>query len=164
MKKLHSIFVYLMIFGLLSCQSQTTESESIENDQQLYSRILGEWQNLSLVVKIQSRGNNPDSSAVFEVPEGKWEEVLQIRPIVTVYSNDSTFTSTYSNLKDSVVNISNGTWSVKGDSLYLLQSGQTTSYYTRFDGNKAEFTGYTDWDQDGNADDLYVGVQKKTQP
>jgi hypothetical protein len=164
MKKLHSIFVYLVIFGLLSCQSQTSESESSENDQQLFPRIMGEWQNLSLVVKIQSRDNNPDSSAVFEVPEGQWEEVLQIRPIVTVFLEDSTYSSTYSNLKDSVVNTSTGTWKVKGDSLYLINKEQNTSYYVRFDGNKAEFTGYIDWDQDGNADDLYVGVQKKTRP
>jgi hypothetical protein len=144
---------------VLCCQrGNKTESESQNN---LSKQILGTWKNVSLTVEIQSRAGIQDSSDVFEVKEGQWEEILQIRPIHTTYLDDSSFSSVYRDLNDSIVNSSQGKWYTQGDSLFLQIDQTTFSYHTLITGDTGIFRGYLDWDSDNASDDLYYGVQLK---
>ena len=125
-----------------------------ENNKDL---ILGQWYNESLSVKLGVETG--DSS--FVVPAGEWESILKIKPILTTYSEDGTYRSQYKSLEGKVIRESSGSWEMKGDTLYLIEGGVTTSYHFKWMDGKAKFTGYLDWDQDGAADDLYEGVQIK---
>lgn len=118
--------------------------------------MLGEWRNLAMKVEI-----NNEADSVLDVPEGKWEDVLKIKPIRTTFKEDGTYTSEYRDLDDVVIMTRTGTWSVKGDTLTMGEEGSTYSYVTKVSGNTAEFKGYIDWDEDGDADDLYWGKQQK---
>lgn len=120
--------------------------------------IMGEWSNESMKVFIDH--GNPDEQ-VFEVPKGKWEEILLIQPILTSYTSDGEYSSVYKDLEGKVVNTSKGYWGVKGDSLYLTENENRTAYHFNWMQGRAEFKGYLDWDSDGVADDLYTGVQIK---
>ena len=120
---------------------------------------MGQWYNESLTVKLNAKSGYGDSS--FVVPPGKWEEILEIKPILTTYLKNGTYHSQYENLKGQAIRESKGTWEVKGDTLYLTEEGITASYHFEWLDGKAKFTGYLDWDQDGVADDLYEGIQVK---
>ena len=161
---------FLLLSILFSCSPRTSESNDSSDKNQddtsdakienLKQALTGEWRNVSMKVNITSL-NNTSRDSVTDVPEGQWETIMDIKPIRTVFREDGTFRSEYRNLADSIVFVSDGTWSVTGDSLSMTESGNTSSYFTRISNGKAEFTGYIDWDQDGKADDLYFGIQEK---
>lgn len=121
--------------------------------------ILGQWYNESLKVELGALDGRADS--VFNVPKGEWEAILGIKPILTTYKDDGTYSSEYIGLDDVPLQTSEGQWEVKGDSLYLTEQGQTTAYFFDWLEGKASFSGYLDWDNDGLEDDLYFGVQVK---
>ena len=160
----------VLISVLFSCSTKSSESKESSNEnpdsvsdaknESLKEALIGEWRNLSMTINIKSM-NNSQQDSVSEVPEGQWEAILNIKPIRTVFSEDGTFRSEYRNLSDSVVFVSEGRWTLKGDTLSMTESGNTDSYFTRIADGKAEFTGYIDWDEDGESDDLYFGIQKK---
>lgn len=147
----------------LACESgKKTEGEELveeksETKYTLKEDMIGEWRNVAMKVTI--KGEEADS--VVDVPAGKWEEVLQIQPIRTVFSEEGTYNSEYRGLDDSIIMTSTGTWSVKGDTLIMTEQGKTNYYITTVKDGMAEFNGYVDWDEDGLADDHYWGKQKK---
>ncbi|MEO1050135.1 MAG: hypothetical protein AAFX87_05905 [Bacteroidota bacterium] len=140
-------------------ETQTAEDTATETPD-LKTQLLGEWRNVSLYVTMDTK-HQDSASAVTDVPAGQWETVLGIKPIRTTYKEDGTYTSEYRDLQDSVINVTSGSWSIEGDSLVLEAEGQSTKYKTEINGDQATFTGFLDWDQDGEEDDLYSGVQKK---
>ncbi|TRX59502.1 hypothetical protein FNH22_10105 [Fulvivirga sp. M361] len=153
MKKV--IYAFMIVF--LGCTAkETTESDMGEGKtiKSVPIDITGTWANLSLKVDI---GSDPDS--VVDVPAGEWENVLQIKPIVTTFRKDSTFVSEYRNLGDSLFMTSSGVWWMQGDSLFMEEQGVMNSYFVELSTDTATFTAYLDWDQDGDADDLYSGMQ-----
>ncbi|UII30862.1 hypothetical protein LVD17_21445 [Fulvivirga ulvae] len=132
----------------------TVASESVNT---LEKDMVGEWRNVAMKVTI--KGEQADS--VVDVPAGKWEEMLKIQPIRTVFNEDGTFSSEYRDLDDAVIMTSAGTWAVNGDTLKMTQEGTTTYYFTKVKDGIAEFEGNLDWDEDGDADDHYWGKQRK---
>jgi hypothetical protein len=99
--------------------------------------------------------------SIFKVPEGQWENILKIKPILTTYYPEGRYESKYYNLMDSLLFTSEGNWELKGDSLYLKEAGIITTYHVFLDLPKATFTGQLDWDQDGDSAEVYQGVQIK---
>ena len=164
MMHLKSIFLPLIIILAIlyqACQTSTEQKKETEETPGLEQSITGVWENVSLTVDIESKAGIPDSTDRFEVPAGHWEDILQIKPIRTTYLGDSTFTSVYRDLNDSVVHTTSGEWFVKKDTLYLVSEGVTSGYHTVVKSDTGTFTGYLDWDQDSIPDDLYTGVQRK---
>ena len=147
MKYLFSIFLFLMI----GCTSSGEGEKSTEKLEDTSSKILGEWRNLSMIVRM------PDSTV--NVPEGQWESVLGIKPIRTTFNENGSFISEYRTLEDSVFMTSNGTWQIEGDTLAMIERDNENKYYLSIDGDTAIFRGYLDWDQDGLPDDHYAGKQ-----
>ena len=122
--------------------------------------LVGEWENTSLEVKMNTFQNR-DTTSYLSAPEGKWEEVLKIQPIRTVYEADSTYTSLYKDLEGNPLGENKGTWFVRNDSLILTANDVEYTYAVEFAESKARFVSLQDWDQDGQADDLYDGWQKR---
>lgn len=149
--KYNSVRLLSLIMIISACQTTQTKDQS----QALSQGIIGEWKNVSMKVTF------PNDS-VFDVPGGQWEDILQIRPIVTTYADDKSYTSRYYSLSDSLVFTSQGNWHVSKDSLYLISDSDTTAYKFTKEGVKGFFTGYVDWDGNGQKDDLYFGVQTKS--
>ena len=118
--------------------------------------LIGTWENTSLTVDIKLPDGR-DSSMV--VPQGSWEEVLGIRPIVSTFNADGTFKSEYFSLEGQPIGTESGSWLVHNDSLFLTYAGSDNAYKVAFEGNKVRFTGLIDWGQGGKADDLYDGWQ-----
>ncbi len=150
-----------IIFLFQACdESKKTEvssEEEINGKVELNEEIVGTWTNLAMNVTMK----NEEADSIIDVPEGSWEEVLGIKPIVTEIKEDGTFISTYYTLEDEVMMTSAGSWKVSGDTLTMTQDGISTAYHTSIEDDVATFTGYLDWDQDAEADDLYTGTQRK---
>lgn len=102
-----------------------------------------------------------DLDSVYEVPEGQWEDILKIKPIVTTYDSDSSFSSIYYGLDGKELFTSSGSWFVQKDSLYLESNGQTTSYQLSIEDKVGRFVGILDWNEDGIRRELYEGRQQK---
>ena len=143
-----SILIGMLAIVVASCSSYDYEE-----------KLLGEWYNESLRVDIDALDGQTDS--VFFVPAGSWEEILQIKPILTTYKSDGTYESVYTRLDGSLLQRASGQWSMRGDSLYLTSQGLTTGYHFEWQEGKGLFEGYLDWDTDGHPDDFYSGVQIK---
>lgn len=126
--------------------------------QDLTEKLIGTWENTSLTIDIKLPDGR-DSSMV--VPEGSWEEVLGIKPIVSTFDADGTFKSEYFSLEGQPMGTESGTWKIRKDSLFLTYAGSDNAYKVTFEGNKVRFTGLIDWGQGGKPDDLYDGWQMR---
>jgi len=154
MNKIIPLLLFLIV--LSSCESNkigdVKESEEVLG---ISEQLIGKWHNLAIKVVIQAE--HGDSIAL--VPYEKWEEILKIKPIVTSFNDDSTFVSEYISLDGEVMMTATGTWFVKGDSLVMTERGRDNVYFTTLKYDTISFTGFIDWDEDGEADDLYTGTQ-----
>ena len=139
--------LFLTCFLFASCQSENFSE-----------KLIGTWENTSLRIDIKL----PDGrDSLMVVPEGDWEKVLGIKPIVSTFSADGTFKSEYFSLEGQPIGTESGDWEVRKDSLYLIYAGSDNAYKMSFDGDRVRFIGMIDWGQGGKADDLYDGWQKR---
>ncbi len=148
MKDLIKFSIIALLFS--ACTSKASpEYQYSEQD------ILGTWSSLSLTVTYL------DIDSVYVVAEGNWEDMLNIKPIKTTYTADSTYTSEYYDLDGALVFTSSGTWHFKNDSLFLESEGIITPYEFSLEENVGRFVGILDWNQDGEARERYDGKQEK---
>lgn len=145
----YSLFLSL----LLACSTDKNEKvdETSEIEISKKSKLIGTWRNLSIIVRM------PDST--LNVAEGKWEQVLGIKPIITSFNEDSSYVSEYRTIEDSVFMTRAGAWSVKGDSLVMSDGQSANKYHFEVFEDTVIFTGFLDWDQDGMNNDHYAGKQ-----
>ncbi len=129
----------------------------------LDKRFFGEWRNESLRVECATyRGS--DSTYVLNVPAGKWEAIMKMKPIRTTYKPDGSYISEYRSLGDSVLIQRQGGWFANGHELTMRETKPDTREYQfkyRFKGDLATFSSMLDFDSDGKNDDKYNGVQRK---
>lgn len=161
---------------MLACSNSTEkvsdekESEVIEspedNSENLEEQLVGTWSNLELrVVANKTSEDSKDWEVIAECHQGNWEEQMQIKPIITDFTKQGRWSSEHRDLENHVFYVPKGDWWVEGDSLYMKETEpDTVNFYTyllEFEDGNAKFTSLLDWDQDGESDDLYVGVQKR---
>ncbi|MCG8385118.1 MAG: hypothetical protein MJA30_06225 [Cytophagales bacterium] len=147
----------IVLVGFTTACNPQKAGESAINSQEEEVKtpsLHGGWTNISMTVEIKTE---PDT--VIEVPVGKWEEILGIKPILTTFKTDSSFISEYRNLGDSLFMTSTGVWWVANDTVYMEEQGVLNAYHFKIHHDTVTFTGYIDWDQDGEPDDLYYGSQ-----
>jgi len=152
---MNKLLIVLITLCLGSCQSSEHNVDA--------SDLMGEWNNLSIKIDINSK-NNSDSDEVFQVNRPEWEERLKIKPIRTFFRPDSTWNSAHYNLKDSLVYNPSGRWWIENRKLIMLQnfpSPDTTNYSLAIKEDTASFDAMLDWDMDGKKDDHYYGRQIK---
>ena len=153
-----SLGIPVVLFLACSQMNPKLDTQKPSNPQKVHdlsSDIIGSWLNLSMTVTYL------DTDSIFKVPEGEWENILKIKPILTEYKVDSTFESKYFDLNDSLLFTSSGHWHFTNDSLYLTNNGNTTAYKFSMDGDVGHFMGILDWNEDGLKRELYAGKQKK---
>lgn len=145
--------------------STAAEVDVAENDylSQLEMDLAGTWQNISMLVKVNSF-NRSDTSFIVDINEENWDQKMTIKPIVTTIQSDGTYTSEFRNSFDSLMYMPKGTWLLDGDTLIMEDQQATYKYQIFIDGSRAEFRSNMDWDGDGDMDDEYFGVQQKIGP
>jgi hypothetical protein len=152
--QLKQFLTVVVTFGLIilyaACQQQN----------QLTEQLIGSWTNVDLKVSLNHHQEG-DSAYQFEVPMGQWEAILNIKPILTDFRDDGSYRSEYRTLEDSLIREVEGNWKFDRDSLILIEAGTATLYHVEVVDSLVIFTGWLDWDQDGEADDLYTGRQHK---
>ena len=158
MKVLNSTTTCFIVWvGLtIACNPQKTNESAIDvrREEVKAPSLDGAWTNISMTVQVKAK-----TDTIVKVPVGKWEEILGIKPILTTFKTDSSFISEYRNLGDSLFMTSTGVWWVANDSVYMEEQGILNAYHFRIHHDTVTFTGYIDWDQDGEPDDLYKGSQ-----
>jgi hypothetical protein len=171
--KTPGILFFLIFILFHSCVSGQKENSTIENDEnimeiddeidyisQLEQSIVGEWANISMKVLVKTY-NNSDTSFIVDITEETWEMKMNIKPIVTIIREDGTYISEFRNSFDSLIYRPEGTWLIDGDTLIMEDHQAVYKYQIFIDGDMAEFKNMIDWDNDGNVDDEYSGVQRK---
>lgn len=148
MKQLQFILIGLI---LISC------SPKKENSLQ-ESELIGKWTNLSLLVTMK-RLEKEDS--ILHASEGEWEDVLEIKPIISEFKEDGTFKAQYSNLNEEIIKEDQGTWFIRNDSLIIEIDGKHTAYHFTIKNDRVFYKAILDWDGEGQNNDFYDGVQIK---
>src|SRR5688572_12368993 len=130
MKQILFIATIALIVSCNNSEEQDRETKTVDA-----TKLIGEWNNLSMRVEINSK-NNMDSSEVLTVERHEWESRLKIKPIRTFFRVDSTWNSAHYNLEDSLVYNPSGKWWLSGDSLVMAQSfpsPDTTLYLVKLE-------------------------------
>jgi len=144
----------LFITCLAACAPKETKN-TLSDD------LVGQWRNTYLHVTMPTAGNS-DSTRTTSCDSTSWEAMLHIKPIRTYFNSDGTYRSEYYTLTDSLFRKTTGTWRVSNDTLVMNESdGAVYKLRTVVKNNVAEFDGLIDFDQDGQADDHYVGRQRR---
>jgi len=142
----------LLLLAVAICMTST--AQTIKGP--LARALAGEWKNLYVKITIKDKVMEADSS--------NWEERLHIRPIHTYFNKDGSYRSEYRNLKDSLVRVTSGNWTIEGDTLMMNETAPEVSHMKfelRIEKDIATFRGLIDFDGDGKVDDLYYGRQRK---
>ncbi|MEP2024127.1 MAG: hypothetical protein ABJH98_19835 [Reichenbachiella sp.] len=148
MKNLTLLF---LVFILLSCA--TKKDEPLREEE-----LIGKWTNLSLLVTMK-RLEKEDS--ILHAREGEWEKVLKIKPIISEFKEDGTFTAQYSNLNEEIIKEDEGKWFIRNDSLVIEVEGNETTYHFTVNNDRVMYKAKLDWDGEGHKNDFYDGVQVK---
>lgn len=129
----------------------------------LRDALVGEWVNQTLDVELRTYLGK-DTTSYIHVNQQNWLETMKMAPIRTRLKRDGTFSSEYRTVSDSLFYFAEGNWDVEKDSLFMVfkPKMRKVAYHVQMDGETATFTSLLDWDQDGAADDLYQGIQRKT--
>lgn len=164
MKKQAYFFAIIAITALLPSCKPTPAKEALKAPTTLSEALVGQWRNLTIEVE-QLTVHDSDSTSLFRVDSSNWEAKLGIRPIRTYFNADGSFRSEHYNLADSLVLNPTGTWKfVNDDLLEMITTApfqDTTFCRTLLMGDTVRFDCMVDWDQDGQKDDRYIGVQKR---
>ncbi len=162
------LFFYSCVFGqkensqLVTQVNEVTEDEFTDYISGLEQNIIGEWRNISMRVKVNTY-NHSDTSFIVDINEDNWDLKMTVKPIMTTIYDDGTYVSEFRNSFDSLIYQPKGTWLIDGDTLIMQDHQAEYKYQIFIDGDRAEFRSLLDWDGDGEADDEYFGVQRKTQ-
>jgi hypothetical protein len=146
--------------------SGNTEAE-IEDEftsflSEMEQNFIGEWRTESMRIWVRTY-NKTDTSFIVDINDDNWDLKMTIEPITTTVFEDGTYISEFRNSFDSIIYKPEGTWMIDGDSLFMEDHQAQYKYQIFIDGDRAEFKSVVDWDGDGDIDDEYFGVQRKTQ-
>ena len=166
------LFVTLLYASCVSGQKEPKDIDTnfeVENQEEftdflseMERNFVGEWVNVSMRVWVKTY-NKSDTSFIVDINEENWDLKMTIEPITTTVFEDGTYISEFRNSFDSLIYKPKGTWMIDGDSLFMEDHQAQYKYQIFIDGDRAEFKSILDWDGDGQVDDEYFGVQRKTQ-
>ena len=145
----HTFFALALSLCLFGCESKP----GITKEQ-----FIGTWENLNIHATLKM---DDGSDSLVIVNEGEWETKLFIKPIVSEFKADGSFTSAYYSPDGDLLNQGNGKWEIRNDSLVLAYDGFTFVYKVTFAADSARFESMLDFDQDGKSDDFYDSWQRK---
>jgi valyl-tRNA synthetase len=147
---LEKLLVMLVLFAW-GCKPE----EPVQLIPDYSQQLTGTWEMIELSVKV-----NQDSVLNFAVRENDWKNLLQVKPAQTTFLRDNTFRREFKSLGDDLIDQEEGSYSLEKDTLYMY-SFDTTIYKIHLSKGQMLWSGFVDWDDDGEKDDFYVGRQRK---
>lgn len=161
----------LASFFLIACTQpqadkapQTSKSKPALADTELVKTMVGTWQSVSLEITMPS-WNGADSTGFISADESNWADVMQVRPVTTVFNSDHTYYAEYFDLQGKLLNRPSGTWEVRGKRLTYKEEVPIPMTFTqeveRLTDTEYKFIFQMDYDQDGLEDDRGIGVSRK---
>jgi hypothetical protein len=160
----HFISALFSVAFLAACQNapdQLEEGSSTEGAAALSQILPGTWENVSMKVNVYSANNVADSSYVFQINDGDWENLFTVLPPRTYFETDNKYRIEYRDRRDSIISTSRGVWNVMGDTLMMIEKDQTMQGKIKYDKGLLYFIGLRDWDEDGQEDDAYLEVKRR---
>lgn len=161
MKAKHSLLLIIPL-GLTCFITINSFTKNGLQQPELKQQLIGEWRNIAL--RIKRNIHDKVQPAIVEADSANWETKLGIKPIRTHFKTDGSYYSEYFNLKDSLIRLASGTWTIKNDSLTMIQlfpDKGIEKVHLTIRNNVATFTGIIDFDGNGKLDDDYFGMQRK---
>jgi hypothetical protein len=161
-----SIFFYSCASGQKESREENVETEIGDKEftdyiGEMEQNLIGKWTNVAMRVRVNTY-NKSDTSFIVDINEDNWDLKMTVKPIVTMIYDNGTYESEFRNSFDSLIYKPQGTWMIDGDSLIMKDHQAVYRYKIFIDGDMAEFKSLLDWDSDGQVDDEYFGVQRKT--
>jgi hypothetical protein len=151
----------LLVQGQAKTQKYNSDDQTTGYISELEQSFIGEWTNVSMRIWVKTY-NQSDTSFIVDINEENWDLKMTVQPIVTTVFEDGTYISEFRNSFDSLMYRPEGTWMIDGDSLIMEDHQAIYKYKIFIDGDLAEFKSVVDWDGDGDVDDEYFGVQRKS--
>lgn len=133
-------------------------------ENQLAQALIGTWESVSLQITMPG-WNNTDSTAYITADESNWEEVMQIKPVTTVFNNDFSYHAEYYDLSGKLINRPTGSWEVRGNTLIYHEETPVPMTFQqqveKINDTDYRFIFQMDYDQDGLEDDKGVGISRR---
>ncbi|MFT7587999.1 MAG: hypothetical protein ACI959_000205 [Limisphaerales bacterium] len=147
---------------MLSCQSNSSTKSANINPK----RFIGEWESISLEIRVNSYDGIADSTLIITADSSNWTEILNMLPIRTVFQPDHSYYATYRNPDSTIQSKTSGYFELKGaDSMIIhkeLPYPETIRHtWFRKDDSTYGFIGVLDFDQDGIADDEMFALNRR---
>ncbi len=130
-----------------------------KGEKQIFEALLGTWLSSHLYIKYHTPAGSKDSVSYFAAEPHNWAEVMKAQPQVTIFKKDGTVYTETKNLDGSIKQKATANWSVRGDTLFLIENDPLRTmrrYHVYVKDDIGEFRGLTDWDNDGFMDDEMV--------
>lgn len=149
----------LLLVLLAACQSDGEKQTDTAEKADLTNVLPGTWEAVSLRVDINTFAGQ-DTSFLFEVKEEEWQRRLGVKPVRTIYTPDKKFRQEFYDPSGQLSTTTRGVWNVFGDTLMMIAPDATYQYVVQVADGRSEYRALMDWDDDGEADDVYLGVQR----
>ncbi len=158
----HFYSVPLLLLAIIGCRPSVGSAEAnVLDNPDLRAALPGVWEAVSFRVVLNAADSSA-SQSVFEVAPGEWQAKLGIAPVLTHYDTASRFRQEYqNNPSGSSAPLTRGIWNIFGDTLMMITPEATYVYRVQLNGQEAVFRCLLDWDNDGQEDDEYTGIQKR---
>jgi hypothetical protein len=153
-------FLLLGILFLSARQPEANTTESTAAAVDLKEALKGTWQTFQINVAINS-ADGRDTFRTVSYTQEVWEKGFNMEPPVYYFQPDQKYRLVHRSLEGNIVDQTRGIWNTFGDTLVLIEPERTTQYLVRLANGKATFRNFQDWDEDGEADDEYQGLQRQ---
>lgn len=148
----------LLLFVSACQQDAPTQANTAGED--LKTALTGTWQTFQINVAINS-ADGRDTFRTESLTQEVWEKTFNMEPPVYYFQTDQKFRRVHRTLAGEVFSQSRGMWNTFGDTLVLIEPDTTYQYFVRIANGKATFRTFQDWDDDGEIDDEYQGLQRQ---
>ena len=150
----------LIALATFACQTDRDEAAATEPTVDLKDALRGTWQTFQINVAVNSADGRDTFRTVMYTQE-VWEQGFNMEPPVYYFQPDQKYRLVHRSLDGTIVDQTRGIWNVFGDTLVLIEPERTTQYQVRLANGKATFRNFQDWDEDGEADDEFQGLQRQ---
>ncbi|MEZ4686802.1 MAG: hypothetical protein R3B47_12265 [Bacteroidia bacterium] len=133
-------------------------------DDALTNTIIGTWESHSLSITMPTHGGS-DSTFFLRITPENWQAEMGTRPIKTWFLANGEYYAEYYDLQGNLINRPRGYWGVDGNILmYDEQEPAQNRFFQEvlyLEKDLFQFSFTMDYDGDGEADDIAVGVSRK---
>ena len=158
-----AIFLFLIAISTISCSS---DSKTREPQKPRIDLFLGTWESEELTIRIHSAYGIEDSTLQIQANRSNWAEKMGLRPIITTFRADNTYSATYLEVDGTLRSESSGYFElISQDSLIIrrMKPSVETLRHAWIQKNDSifGFSSVVDYDRDGQVDDELFALNRR---